>query len=552
MALTEPSFCLAPAVQSGYNSLVMSRKALFVFLLAGLLVALPAHAQATYSPETPEVKALRDLHLQAGLAFPTTGFPASRHTLAEFAFRLAARVQDPGLQAQVVGYLAQLGYDPGEIELALVNRLTFEGYLRSGEQGQPDVVREHLERARLWELTMAWTIPDRAGFLVEVLMHREYLEDLPPSNLPAFGLPGNPVALENDNLGRGLLWYNFDPLQLYFGRERVHFGPLRSSLLPSSRIPYLDMVRLTLPLGSLTMDYMISSLPNRRGIGDLDPVDPKGRGFAFNRNTIFANIHRFEYHFGRLHAAVTGLGIFVRPNNAFALADFFPVASWHSIQYRPFNLSLVFDLEAVLFPGFRVMTQLGFDDVSLEGIGIGDAPIPTIPAVIAGFEYRRRLGAAAVHAYAEGGYTHYLWGNFDDESGAVLARALYRWFLDRGNRLLPLTSPYGPGALWVLAEVGLEDLKGFSTALQAELVFTNPDVDLIDTPYFGSDPALGDLANKTGFVAVGAELGYAPWSWLSLYARPKLLLRQEGAGFQMALGGSALLDWRRGIRRSAE
>ena len=94
-----------------------------------------------------------------------------------------------------------------------------------------------------------------------------------------------------------------------------------------------------------------------------------------------------------MRAAVTGMGIFVRPNNAFALADFFPVSSWHAAQNRPFNLSLVFDLEAALFPGFRVMAQFGFDDVNAADLfGVGDAPIPTIPAAIAGFEFQRASG----------------------------------------------------------------------------------------------------------------------------------------------------------------
>ena len=61
-------------------------------------------------------------------------------------------------------------------------------------------------------------------------------------------------------MSKGYLWYNFDPLQVEFGRDVVHFGPLRSSLLPSDRLPFMDLLRLTLPLGRLSMDLMISSL----------------------------------------------------------------------------------------------------------------------------------------------------------------------------------------------------------------------------------------------------------------------------------------------------
>ena len=122
----------------------------------------------------------------------------------------------------------------------------------------------------------------------------------------------------------------------------MHFGPLRTALLPSARLPFLDLLRLVLPVGRLTMDLTISSLQNREGIGDID-LTASIPDIDFETNIIFANLHRFEYDFGRVRAAVTGMGIFVRENNAFALGDFFPVSSWHAAQNRPFNLSLVFD-----------------------------------------------------------------------------------------------------------------------------------------------------------------------------------------------------------------
>jgi hypothetical protein len=495
-----------------------------------------------YLPDDPEVAELRALFLLAEASFPVAGFPVSRRTLAGFGERLLSTTADPALRARIEEYLEVLGGRSKQIELAIANLFTLEGYLRAGDRGVSDFQREYLERARLWQLDMSWTIPDKAGMLVEAFLHREYRDDFPATNLPA-SASGDPVALENDHLSKGYLWYDFDPLQLEFGRDRVHFGPLRSSLLPSDRLPFMDLLRLTLPLGSLTMDLMISSLQNRNALEDLDL---SGTEFAFNDNVIFANLHRFEYDFGRIRAAVSGLGIFVRQNNAFALADFFPVSSWHASQYRPFNLSIVFDLEAALFPGFRVMTQFGLDDVNTVGIGVSDAPIPTIPAVIAGFEYIRPGSGATVTVYGEGGYTHYLWGNFDDESHAILARAIYRVFLDHGTRTMPLTSPYGPGAIWALAEVGAGFRFGLSALLRAELVFTNPDVDLIHTPYESSSAA-GALANKTGTLTLCSELQYQPWEWLSVYGRPELRLSSSLTAFELSLGASLCLDWRRQI-----
>jgi hypothetical protein len=521
---------------------------LAVLLLLAALTPLPA--QVTYVPDSPEVLALKSLYLRAGRAFPSAGFPLSEHSLAGFARSLADLAGDPAIQQEAGAYLQELGYAEGVTELALVNRFTLEGYARIGSPASPDWVHEHLERAPLWKLGMSWARLDKAAFFIEAYLRRQYFGGLTYWNLPG-SEEGNPVALENDQLGKGFLWYNAGPLQIKFGRDQVHFGPLRTALLPSSRLPFLDQLRLVLPVGSLTMDLMISSLQNRKAVGDLTlpfPTDPEAADIRFRTNTIFANLHRFEYDFGRVRAAVTGLGIFVRENNAFALADFFPVSSWHATQYRPFNLSLVFDLEAALFPGFRVMAQFGFDDVNASDLfGVSDASIPTIPAAIAGFEYQRRLSRADLELYGELGYTHYLWGNFDDERRAILARAIYRLFLDGGTRLMPLTSPYGPGAIWTNLEAAWRWRGGLYTSLFVELLFRNPNVDLVSIDYYANDPALNALANKTGTLKLGIQARIRPWKWLELYSRPVLSLDSAGASLEVTLGGTAVSDWRRNI-----
>ncbi len=519
-------------------------RSLAVLLLLAVLA--PLTAQVNYLPESPEVLALKSLYLQAALAFPSADFPLSEHSLAAFARRLGERAEDPEVRRQAEAYLQDLGYAEGVTELALVNRVSLEGYARAGTQDSSDWVHEYLDRAPLWKLDMSWARLDKAAFFVEVHLSREYLGDLPYWNLPAH-LKGNPVALENDQLGKGFVWYNAGPLQIELGRDQVHFGPLRSALLPSSRLPYLDLLRLVLPVGNLTMDLMISSLQNRQGIPE-DVDTSASPDITFDQNIIFVNQHRFQYDFGRVRAAVTGLGVFARPNNAFALADFFPVSSWHATQYRPFNLSLVFDLDAALFPGFRLMAQFGLDDVNASDLfGVGDAPIPTIPAAIVGFEFERRFSAGGLELYGELGYTHYLWGNFDDENNAVLARAIYRLFLDHGTRLMPLTSPYGPGAIWSNLEAAWRWPRGLYTSLFAELLFRNPDVDLIHTPYL-KDEALNALANKTGTLKVGLEARWSPWKWLELYGRPALSTGSGGTGLEIVLGGTAVSDWRKNIR----
>ncbi len=530
---------------------------LFAFGLSfGLLTAAALPAQVTFTPGSPPVVELRRLYSLAGLAFPVAGFPVSEQSLAGYAAALAERSADPRIDAGVERYLADLGYRPGRIDIAIRNRFSLEGYLRAGafpvdylQSGTPwvnlDFRHEYLEREPLWQLTMTWSRADRAAVGIQGFLHREYLQDTPSWNLPA-SLPDNPVALENDHVAKGYFWYNFDPLQLEFGRDAVHFGPLRSSLLPSEKLPYLDMLRLTLPIGGLTMDWMVSSPQSAQkadGEPDPDPADD----FVFGRNLILANLHRFEYDFGRLRAAVSGFSLFVRPDNYFVLADFFPVFSWHSMRLKPFNLSLVFDLEAALLPGLRVMAQLGFDDISTLGIGVSDSSLPTIWAAIAGAEYVRPLGPAGLTLYAEGGYTHYLWGSYHgvDEPGRPwrMARAIYRLKLDQTVVALPLTSPYGPGAAWAYAEAALDNPRGTGARLFGELVFRKPGVDLLSTPYAGN-PALAGAAME-GTLAAGGELRWRGGKWLEVYARPTWFYRAGGGRLELALGATADLDWRR-------
>ena len=403
-----------------------------------------------------------------------------------------------------------------------------------------DFAHEYLDREPLWQLTLSWSRAGRAAVVAQAFLHREYLGSS-DWNLPG-STSGNPVALENRHVSKGYLWYNFDPLQVEFGRDVVHFGPLRSSLLPSDRLPFLDLLRLTLPLGRLTMDLMISSLESVAVAGEL----PAPGGYAFGRNIILANLHRFEYDFGFLRAAVSGLVVLAREDNFFVLADFFPVFSWHAADINPNNLSLIFDLDAVLFPGFRVMAQFGFDDISTEGIGVGDSDIPTIFAGIAGLEYYRPLSFAGLKLYAETGYTHYLWGSFHEKW--YLERAIYRLELDRGAQALPLTSPYGPGTVWVNAEAALEDWGAFTARLSGELVFRNPQANLT-TLLYAIDPAVAGAALQ-GTLTVKGELRFR-WRWLEAYAEPAFFYRSSGSWLELALGATADLAWRRSVGKTA-
>ena len=97
----------------------------------------------------------------------------------------------------------------------------------------------------------------------------------------------------------------------------------------------------------------------------------------------------------------------------------------------------------------------------------------------------------ALDLYLEAGYTQYLWGNFTATGQGGLtarhARALrYRYLLGTNGDagLIPLTSPYGPGALWFRLLAGQElGLLGLRLGTDILLLGKNTAANLIVTPY---------------------------------------------------------------------
>ena len=129
-----------------------------------------------------------------------------------------------------------------------------------------------------------------------------------------------------------------------------------------------------------------------------------------------------------------------------------------------------------------------------------------------------------------------------------LEKAIYRLELDGEAHALPLTSPYGPGTVWVNAEAALEDWAGFTARLSGELVFRNPQANLFTTIY-ESDAAIAGAALE-GTLAVKGELRYR-WKWLEAYAKPAFFYRASGGWLELALGATADLDWRRAVGKAA-
>ena len=205
----------------------------------------------------------------------------------------------------------------------------------------------------------------------------------------------------------------------------------------------------------------------------------------------FLNLHRLEYTVGTWRWSFSERYIIHRVNGTYAFADFFPVGVFHNNDINPNNNCLNFDGEWVPAPGFRVMGQLGFDDVDGRIFGIPDNPVPTIWAFQLGTEWQGEYADGPIRLYGEIGMTHYLWGNFDDPD----ARALYLIVLDRRTESMPLSAPYGPGTAWI--NLSARWSKG-PLSLSGKLeVFDTKDGVTADIPYvynwslegFGSSPS---------------------------------------------------------------
>jgi hypothetical protein len=181
----------------------------------------------------------------------------------------------------------------------------------------------------------------------------------------------------------------------------------------------------------------------------------------------------------------------------------------------------------------------GFDDISARSLGLPDGDIPTIPAGIFQLEWSAASASLFQSYLLEGGYTHYLWGNFaytdnpPEWYGVYLARGIYRWTPNKNAVLLPLTSPYGPGALWGKFRADFRFFRRHITA-GAELLFLvkNSGANLVDTPYRADEGLNG---YDRWFLALDIPLRYA-WRNLGFSLSPALLWGSGGAALECTVG----------------
>jgi hypothetical protein len=537
-----------------------------VCLLVAAVSLASAGAQTIFMPGTPPVDRLVALFADAGMAFPTSSFPVSKAELARFAATLAARAP-AALRDAIQDYQAvTLRDDRTHDRISAEGNAAFQYTYRSSDvrfdPGLPETAQA-LDIQRLF-----LDAPPLAGFgfdyardsgfelgITARVLREYFLAPFNATNLWESGGPGNPVALENQFIYRGFLWYDFHPLQVELGRDKVQMGPTESSLLPSARLPYLDVLRLRLPVGRLTGDLVISTLENRPSTYDVqatgNPGDPK-----FGPSVILLAVHRWEYAFDAVRLGIAGMVINARDGNAFGLGDIFPVFSWHQADIGPNNMCLVMDASWTPLPRLTLTGQLGLDDVDLNGTPFGaDSGVPTIPACILTADYQLPVAKGVdVGLSFEAGYTHYLWGNFSmdtPDTVDALARAIDRYFLDGGIALLPLSSPYGPGALWVQLSGSLQGLGWLDASVSVRYFrrMTNPadeglgaglPVNLVDTPYAASSAI--ESAPTIDTWSVGCTLAALPFGFLKLSVAPVVYFRQGMAWVELAISASVAGD----------
>jgi hypothetical protein len=546
---------------------MMSTRRGFVVCALLLLIGLaPVGSQTLFLAGSPEVDRLSAIYREAGRVFPTTSFPVSKAELSDFADDLGAGA-NAALAAELDEYRSSvLGFGRSHDSISASGSANFEYDYRTRDVTfdpalDPrleilDVQRLFLNRAPLVSARLDYSRDSGFELGISAKVEREYfLNPFSPTNLwENDAAQSDPVALENQDITRGFLWYDFHPLQVELGRDKIQLGPGKHSLLVSADVPFLDMLRLRLPIGRLTGDLVISTLENRnRGI-DV-PGDPNGEIVA--PYVILMATHRYEYAFDRVRIGIAAMCIYARDGNAFNLGDIFPVFSWHQANIGPNNTVLTADASWAPLPGLALSLQVGLDDINVSGAGVADTGVPTIPAFILNGDYTFGIAdSLSMDLGVEVGYTHYLWGNFQLDSTndpgniSSLARAIDRYFLDGGNAILPLTSPYGPGATWVELTAALHGIRWLDASISARYFsrMTDPTpitggiVNLVDTPYARSAAIEG--APHVDTWSLGARAGALPFGFFSFSVEPTLYVQIDNrtgirnAWLELNLGAS--------------
>lgn len=549
----------------------MKKKLLLLIMTSLLLLGgLPLWAQRSYMSDEAPTAELQRLYTLAGRAFPISAFPLTGEQLSQLAEELiktsdnaeirhlARRLAD-SLRLPATG--AQWGQDIDA---------TLEGNLHDPYRWDPArSYQEHfIQLPDLLEYGLFSEKTGYPGIYISAGIKREYAAgNLPESNLFIAG-PDDPFKIETSFIKSGYIWWNNDNLSFRLGRSPVHYGDRRfSSFLPSDRLPFLDAMEFRYKIGPLQLVSYFATLENRMSEAEKDYFLDQGQGLSvygedrylyadedgwlwesdsairpgdlsvdpnteqlasgFSRTIILNSMHRFLLEFPRVSFALTGHMLIAREQNAIHLADIFPVFSWHNGFVGSNNMCLLLDGLWNIRPGLDLYAQAGWDDINATDLmGIPDnGLIPTIGAYLLGLGYEGG-SSLPVSASLELGYSHYLWGNFyawskEAKTGMYFARAIYRFQNQRGVHLMPLSSPYGPGCIWIDGKLHLGSGLGLSSDLSALYLSRIRDANLYSTEYQRSSSLKN--GERVDSLALSASLRYTvplKKTWrASLYSR---------------------------------
>jgi len=427
-----------------------------------------------------------------------------------------------------------------------------------------DLMRDYFGRAPLGRMAIGYGGDEGVSVALETTFRSQWEgEWYKADNLPGTGANPDPFSVENFFITRGVAYWRSPSLSFAFGRDRVDYGGiLEGSLLPSTRLPYLDNLRARWSLGGFTVDYMVATIQAIKSWDGID-VDPSGNYLHPGAATVYGwesddeatviveGLNRFSWRIGTFSIGFSDHAMIARRNNLFYLTDFFPIISRHQTAIEGTNNNAILDFAWAPLEGLDLAGQLGFDDINLNGIGIGDTGTPTTPAFVLGGRYRGAVDGNALKARFETGWTHYLYGNYDgswiDPEGYVipLMRLQYRFLSDSGALLLPLTSPYGPGAFWVEASGSLGiGTTGLTAGFDFLYLAKNPAANLIDTLIY--DNVTTEDTPYIHFASLSLPLSYTWRNWL-LSASPAVLVREGDwrfeatflASYRLRLGNEA-------------
>jgi hypothetical protein len=508
----------------------------------------------SYFIDSEEVRILRRLYSSAGLVFPMNAYPVNGSDLLKATEKLPAPTREKDRKAWDA--LIEKFQKQRDAGIMLKGKLAaaYEHRFRSSSVlADPDEVKNGIDFQRAYfSFDPILSLGAGGGTFTgvnaeaEVQLRQPWKYNYAPVNNFLYPFQEDEIDINFNVLSKGMLSWNGTHLDIGIGRDKVHFGSvLGGSLYPSLSLPFMDAVRISVPLGRFSMDYMLATIEPRKGREEQDVVLGNNFGFMFDANpsTILTATHVFHWNFGRIKVGVGGTVVYARSNNMFLITDILPVTIYHNSDIRPNNLNFNLDFSWAFYPGFTLSFTFGFDDINAKSVGIGDTSIPTIPAGILQFEYALSTAPFTADFLFEAGYTHYLWGNYaydggpddgDTWRGVYLEKAIYRYSTFDYGALLPLTSPYGPGTTWGRLR-GDFYLDALPLKLSAVILVLSKlrGANLVTTDY-KEDSAIED-GPRFWYFSLDLPCVYT-FKHFDFKFSPALLVRDGNAAFELTLG----------------